>query len=622
MVKLVNRAKVATATTGTGTITLGAAVVGFQNFATAGVSDGDVVRYVIEDGSSWEIGTGTFDATGGTLTRTPSESSASGSPINLSGTATVFVSATAADVQSNVAITGGTINGTTIGASTASTGAFTALSASTSLTTPLVTNAGTLALSATGANIVTASTNGVERLRISTGGFVGVGTNTPDRSLTNAGNVTSTRGGDPWYELVETDGTETHNKVRLYLTNDDFFIQSRSNTDTFVSNDYRIFRGASGATAHQWSTAGSERLRIDSAGNVGIGTSSPSERLHVVGQGLFSGIVTREGSGPLSYVAFRTNSNLNSFYEARTTAGSTFFGTNDGTTFAVGSSSSGTGNFVRFSETEASIRTSGVERLRIDSAGNVGIGTSSPVDKLTVNGGLAVTGAYAATSNGGAVITTFGSNVGAILSLDPSVAWKNLDIGSALTTFSIAGTEAMRIDSSGNVGIGTTSGTRRVNISYAAASGGIYMETSDADSTFLKATRSGVTFVDQKIIGSAFHVVNFSNGVSLAANGTSWGSLSDERKKDIIEPISDAVNKISTVRAVIGKYKADADEIRRPFLIAQDIEKVLPEAVDKTDPDNWSLRYTEVIPLLTAAIQEQQEIINDLRARVAQLETN
>jgi hypothetical protein len=98
MVRLVNRAKVTTATTGTGTITLGSAVAGYQTFAAAGVTDGQSVRYVIEDGSAWEIGTGTYTASGTTLSRTVSESSASGAAISLSGTAVVYVSVGAADI--------------------------------------------------------------------------------------------------------------------------------------------------------------------------------------------------------------------------------------------------------------------------------------------------------------------------------------------------------------------------------------------------------------------------------------------------------------------------------------------------------------------------------------------
>jgi hypothetical protein len=98
MVTLVNRAKVATATTGTGTITLGSAESGYQTFADAGVTDAQVVRYVIEDGTDWEIGTGTYTATGTTLSRTVSESSNADAALNLSGSAVVYVSATAADL--------------------------------------------------------------------------------------------------------------------------------------------------------------------------------------------------------------------------------------------------------------------------------------------------------------------------------------------------------------------------------------------------------------------------------------------------------------------------------------------------------------------------------------------
>ena len=101
MVKLVNRAKVTTATTGAGTLALGSAVDGFQSFAAAGVTNGDTVRYVIEDGDAWEIGVGTFNAAAQTLTRSPSQSSSGGSTVSLGGSAVVYVTATAEDFAQN-----------------------------------------------------------------------------------------------------------------------------------------------------------------------------------------------------------------------------------------------------------------------------------------------------------------------------------------------------------------------------------------------------------------------------------------------------------------------------------------------------------------------------------------
>jgi hypothetical protein len=102
MVRLVNRARMTTPTTGTGTLTLGGAVAGFQSFAAAGVLTGDALRYVIEEGEAWEIGTGVYGAAGPTLTRTPSESSAGGAAIALGGQAVVYITAAAAEFDAKL----------------------------------------------------------------------------------------------------------------------------------------------------------------------------------------------------------------------------------------------------------------------------------------------------------------------------------------------------------------------------------------------------------------------------------------------------------------------------------------------------------------------------------------
>lgn len=97
---LANRAKMTVASApGTGTITLGIAVVGFQTFAAGGISDQQVVSYVIEDGTAWEIGQGVYSATGPTLARGVIASSGGGAAISASANALVFLSPLVSDIN-------------------------------------------------------------------------------------------------------------------------------------------------------------------------------------------------------------------------------------------------------------------------------------------------------------------------------------------------------------------------------------------------------------------------------------------------------------------------------------------------------------------------------------------
>jgi len=134
-----DRVQETTTTTGTGTVTLAGAVSGFQSFFNAGLNNGDTTYYCITSGTAWEVGLGTFSIGPNAIARTTIlASSALGAAITLAGTSNVFCvypasKAVYEDASGNIAgypFTAGTINSTTIGASSASTGAFTTLSAS------------------------------------------------------------------------------------------------------------------------------------------------------------------------------------------------------------------------------------------------------------------------------------------------------------------------------------------------------------------------------------------------------------------------------------------------------------------------------------------------------------
>jgi hypothetical protein len=108
---------------------------------------------------------------------------------------------------------------------------------------------------------------------------------------------------------------------------------------------------------------------------------------------------------------------------------------------------------------------------------------------------------------------------------------------------------------------------------------------------------------------AAFFVQNSGGGVYLSTNATSWAAVSDERLKENLVPIANGLSKVCSLRSVIGNYISDESKKPTPFLIAQDVQAVLPEAVTistqkDSDTEYLGVAYSEVIPLLVAAIKE------------------
>jgi len=103
------------------------------------------------------------------------------------------------------------------------------------------------------------------------------------------------------------------------------------------------------------------------------------------------------------------------------------------------------------------------------------------------------------------------------------------------------------------------------------------------------------------------------------STATSWTAVSDERFKENLVEITDAASKVALLRAVTGNYIDDENKVKKAFLIAQDVLKVLPEAVAQENPNRLGVQYTEVIPLLVAAIKELKSELDTVKAELATL---
>lgn len=233
-----------------------------------------------------------------------------------------------------------------------------------------------------------------------------------------------------------------------------------------------------------------------------------------------------------------------------------------------------------------------------DSSGNVGIGTTSPVQKLQVaNGNI-----YFSTTN--YLMWDTNGNYGI-----------QSDGSSRLSFFSGSGSERARIDSSGNLLVGTTS------------QGGSY------NGRFVTSTGSGLNGIlvkDTQANGAIASFVNSSNAlagtITISGTTTTYGTSSDYRLKENVQPMTTGLATIGALKPVTYDWVSDKSE--GEGFIAHELQAVIPHAVtgekDAVNEDGsikpQGVDYSKIVVHLVAAMQEQQSIIEDLKDRLAVLE--
>jgi len=243
------------------------------------------------------------------------------------------------------------------------------------------------------------------------------------------------------------DGNFTNISVSSVATFGAGTVSAPSITTTGDTNTGMFFPAADTIA---FAEGGVESMRIDSSGNVGIGTSSPSGKFNVGGGRSNFGANSETFSIGLAYTQARVNS---------------------GQTYYIGASDSATPDLILSNS-------AGTERMRITNAGDVGIGTSSPTQKLDVVASNSQIHFGTATTGGGYLMSTVngqfrisggavfdGSNwiakdtTAGIIGVDGDANIKFFTNTSLTSGNSFTPTERMRIDSSGNLGLGTTATT-------------------------------------------------------------------------------------------------------------------------------------------------------------------
>jgi hypothetical protein len=456
----------------------------------------------------------------------------------------------------------------------------------------------------------------------STNNRVGIGTDSPSEKLEVAGNIFVNTSGNPNL-TVKTSGAGNNPYIRIQADTNYWDLQTLFSN----ANDELDFR-----------YNGSSKMIIDNSGNVGIGVASPSARLELDNPSLFTnmieyGNVTWNQNTGHGLVA--VNRGSDGYVQLQITSG-----VDDADVFTI-----------RNSGTGANVQHNFLSNGDAYHAGNVGIGLTSPEAKLHVDDNTVIFGSGA---SGYATVNFHSATTGSARyasirknydsPFDMRIRANNSTGGVPLIFEGGNDTEYARFDNSGNLLVGATS--LRTGLAEAhyfvgsSSNSGSAPFTVYNDSGTANCPALNVMNRDESVDSSNRFIQFWANVTSNtaqamggivgnSATNAQFATLSDEREKENITPVTGILDKVMNLNVVSFDWKFNDEHVKAGF-IAQNVEEHFPEYVI----ENVSLEGEEprkgttggmsagYIAVLTKAIQEQQEQIESLKSEIELLKGN
>ena len=501
----------------------------------------------------------------------------------------------------------------------------------------------------TGSNDFLIQKDGSTQLVINTNGNVGIGTTSPTYGLdvmssavNNSARFRNSAGGDTLVRII-AGNYNTEIDARLFIGEADaygmtFEYDGSANIGYIGMNDNVDPTGAFSKRI-QMSRGGTEIAFM--AGNVGIGTTTPETPLHVLTNTTdnASTMLIQNGSTGDASIKFNIS----------------------GDTYSIGIDNSDSD---KFKLSYGAVGTN--DRIVVNTSGNVGINNSIPNEKLSVRGNVELVGegvgdcgiryikyncpddsTYNVLGLETSGLTIYNR---ALMPSNGAIIFQNQSNNNQYYIRNSGGTNAtfqvgqgapgsnvrFFINGSGNVGIGNTASTASVKLEVTGNTllknsngvGDLYLGNYATANHFRFHTNNSNTYFDMNCgdiywrQGTGTRYTFFPTTANMTINGTLTQNSDVRRKENIVE-IKDCISKVKAMRGVYYNRTDINTEVTKVGVIAQEVEAVLPEVILESPEDGLkSVAYSELTSVLINAIKEQQEIIEDLKTRITQLENN